>query len=108
MKFNHYAYIFLGVGMDEKKHRSMMKSDQTTCVIVGLDPANKARVVELAKELVADGAQMIELCGGFGAIWAAKVIEALKGTVPVGGVFYGPESRGQLVELGLGNPVKFE
>ena len=108
MKFSQYAYIFLGAGMDEKKHRTAMKSDQTTCVVVGLDPANKDHVVSLAKELVAEGAQMIELCGGFGPLWVAKIIEALKGAVPVGGVFYGPEARKQLVDLGLGQPAKFE
>lgn len=107
MKFNQYAYIFIGVGMDEKKHRTVFKSDQNTCIMVGLDPSNKARVVELAKELVAEGVQMIELCGGFGPLWVAKVLEALKGSVPVGGVYYGPEARQQLVDLGLGQCVKF-
>lgn len=108
MKFNQYAYIFIAPGMDEKKHRSVMKTDQATCVMVGLDPAHKDHVIALSKELIADGAQMIELCGGFGPLWVAKVIEATKGAVPVGGVFYGPEARKQLVDLGLGQSVKFE
>jgi hypothetical protein len=102
MEFNHYAYIFLSPGMDENKNRSVMKSDQATCVIVGLDPKNKSRVVDIAKELIADGAQMIELCGGFGSVWMAKIIEATNGAVPIGGVFYGPEARKKLVDLGLG------
>ena len=48
-----------------------------------------------------------KLSGGFGPIWMGKVIEALKGSVPVGGVFYGPEARKQLVDLGLVHPMKF-
>ena len=46
---------------------------------------------------------MIELCGGFGPTWIAKVNAALNGDIPVGGVFYGPETRKQLVDL-LSNP----
>lgn len=107
MQFSQYAYIFLAPGMDAKTHRSVMKTDQATCVIVGIDPTNKSQVTELAKELVANGAQMLELCGGFGPLWVAKVIEAVKGSVPVGGVFYGPEARKQLVDLGLVQTVKF-
>jgi len=36
--------------------------------------------------------QLIELCGGFGPIWTAKVIEELDGAIPVGSVGYGPEA----------------
>jgi len=42
--------------------------------------------------LVADGVQLIELCGGFGPIWTAKLIEAIDDAVPVGSVAYGPEA----------------
>lgn len=48
--------------------------------------------VAAAKEMVAEGIQLIELCGGFGPVWAAKVIEAIDHAVPVGAVGYGPES----------------
>lgn len=45
-----------------------------------------------AKRLVAEGVQLIELCGGFGPIWTARVIEAIDDAVPVGSVAYGPEA----------------
>jgi hypothetical protein len=46
----------------------------------------------VARTLVSEGVQLIELCGGFGPLWTAKVIEAIGPAVPVGAVGYGPES----------------
>lgn len=42
--------------------------------------------------MVAEGIQLIELCGGFSPVWAGKIIEAIDYAVPVGVVAYGPES----------------
>ena len=42
--------------------------------------------------MVDDGVELIELCGGFGPVWTARVLEAVDGAVPVGAVGYGPES----------------
>lgn len=53
-------------------------------------------VLEVAEQLVGDGVQLIELCGGFGPVWAGKVIEAIDGAVPVGAVGYGPEAVDQV------------
>ncbi|MFF0738855.1 DUF6506 family protein [Streptomyces sp. NPDC004111] len=40
--------------------------------------------------------QLIELCEGFGPVWAGRVIEAIDGAVPVGTVGYGPEAVDQV------------
>ena len=48
--------------------------------------------IEVAKQMVADGVQLIELCGGFRPVWAGKIIEEINYAVPVGVVAYGPES----------------
>lgn len=48
--------------------------------------------IEVAKQMVAEGIQLIELCGGFSPVWAGKIIEAIDYAVPVGVVAYGPES----------------
>ena len=58
--------------------------------VVGVsDPAEG---IEVAKTMVAEGIQLIELCGGFSPVWAGKIIEAINYQVPVGVVAYGPES----------------
>jgi hypothetical protein len=48
--------------------------------------------IAVAQKMVADGVQLIELCGGFSPVWAGKIIEAIEYQVPVGVVAYGPES----------------
>lgn len=99
MKFNNYAYIFLGPNLNPETNKVCIKTEQLTFTIVGIDFNNKAASIEVAKQLVANGAQMIELCGGFGPTWITKITEALGPTVPVGGVFYGPEWRKPLLDL---------
>ena len=46
----------------------------------------------MARELVDGGIQLLELCGGFGPVGTARVLEAIGHRVPVGSVGYGPES----------------
>ena len=52
----------------------------------------------VAVELVDGGVQFIELCGGFGPVGAAKVIEAVGG-VAVGVVTFGAESISKLAAV---------
>lgn len=58
--------------------------------VVGVDNASKGP--EVAKVMLAEGIQLIELCGGFSPAWAGKVLEAVEYKIPVGVVAYGPES----------------
>ncbi len=99
MKFNSYVYIFLGPELDPVRDRSVIKTEKLTFTSIGLDFNHKEKVLEVAKDCVSHGAQMIELCGGFGPIWIAKVYEAIDNAVPVGGVAYGPEARKPLLDL---------
>lgn len=46
----------------------------------------------LARQLVEDGVELIELCGGFGGAGLAAVVSAVQGRVPVGAVFFGVEA----------------
>ena len=58
--------------------------------VVGVSDPSEG--ITAAKEMVAEGIQLIELCGGFSPVWAGKIIEAIEYKVPVGIVAYGPES----------------
>jgi hypothetical protein len=53
------------------------------------DPAEGPNV---AIELADAGVELIELDGGFGSLWAAKIFEAIGGRAPVGFVSFGIES----------------
>lgn len=99
MSLNYWAYIFLSPGFDENSHTTEMSSTSCRVKLVGIDMNEKEKVVDIAKKLVADGVQMIELCGGFGPLWIAKITEAIKGAVPVGSVAYGPEARQPLLDI---------
>lgn len=101
MALKFWAYIFLSPGFDPKKDSTTLDSGQTRFKAVGIDITQKEKVVAVAKELVKEGVQLIELCGGFGPLWVAKVIEATEGAVPVGTVVYGPEARKPLLDIFL-------
>lgn len=99
MALRNWAFIFLSPGFDAKQHVSTMESDSCRFTAIGIDINKKEQVIGIAKQLVADGVQLIELCGGFGPVWISKVSEAIQGAVPVGGVFSGPEARKPMLDL---------
>ena len=90
MALTKFGFIVTGKGLDPHTHHVEMQSNAFTMIAVGVADPDQATVV--ARELVAGGIQLLELCGGFGPLGAAKVIEALDNCIPVGSVAYGPES----------------
>ena len=99
MKFNSFAFIFLSPGFCPEDNTVATKKDNYRFKAVGIDMANKEKALDVAEQLVEEGYQMIELCGGFGPEWAYKVAERLENKIPVGTVFYGPQFRQQLADL---------
>jgi len=99
MALKYWAYIFLSPGFNPKEHTTELKSAECRFKTVGISMDKKELVIEVAKQLVAEGVQMIELCGGFGPLWIAKVSEAINYSVPVGSVAYGPEARKPLLDI---------
>ena len=53
----------------------------------------------LARRLVEEGVELIELCGGFGGAGLGAVVSAVKGRVPVGAVFFGVEASAGLKHI---------
>lgn len=90
MALAHFGFIVTGAGYEPATHRVTLASPAITTTMVGVSHPSQALAV--AQAMVADGVQLIELCGGFGPVWTAQVIAAIEGAVPVGSVAYGPES----------------
>lgn len=78
---------FIGTGDDFIQHQG---TERFSMKVVGVRSASQGPAV--AREMVAEGIQLIELCGGFGPVWTSKVLEAIEYKIPVGSVSYGPES----------------
>ncbi|AFM23474.1 DUF6506 family protein [Desulfomonile tiedjei] len=76
------AFIFIAPEGDPLQHRSWVKTPHVELLAIAVkDYADAARV---SKDLAAAGIQAIELCGGFGNVGTAKVVEAVGGQIPVG------------------------
>ena len=68
-----------------------------TLVCVGVP--HVADAPDVARQMLADGVELIELCGGFGGAGLASVISAVDGRIPVGAVFYGVDASSGLQRL---------
>ena len=99
MPLKHFAYIYMSPGFSPEKDTITTKSEQCRFTAVGIELGQQADALQVVKDLVADGAQMIEVCGGFGPKWLTKFSEAIEYAVPIGGAFYGPEAREQLLTI---------
>ena len=97
MALTRFGFIVAGTGLDATRNRMVMKAGNFEMIAIGVGRASDGPAA--AKALVEDGVQLIELCGAFGPIWTAKVIEAIDAKVPVGYVGYGPEAITQMHKL---------
>ena len=76
------VFMFLAPEAEPEKHRAIISTPVVELHVVGVKDYEEA--CKIAKELVNDGIGAIELCGGFGHKGVAKIVEAVKGKVPVG------------------------
>ncbi|WP_375318198.1 DUF6506 family protein [Spiroplasma endosymbiont of Virgichneumon dumeticola] len=94
-----WAFIYLNPGFNEQNNSFKTKVGPCQFQVIALDVNEKALAIDIAKRLLSEGVQTIELCGGFGPQWVTKISEAIEYKIPVGGVMYGPEFRKSLYEL---------
>ncbi|MGW2393522.1 DUF6506 family protein [Streptomyces lydicamycinicus] len=94
MALTHWGFIYTAAGSAADGDVSVVDTGECRTVLVGVEKPEQALAV--ARRLVGEGVQLIELCGGFGPVWAGRVIEAIDGAVPVGTVGYGPEAVDQV------------
>ncbi|MEW6266749.1 MAG: DUF6506 family protein [Thermodesulfobacteriota bacterium] len=78
------AFIFVAPEADPAQHRAWVETPVVNLLAVGAK--NYEEAAKLARELAGQGIQAIELCGGFGNLGTAKIVEAVGGKIPVGAV----------------------
>ncbi|MFN8597820.1 MAG: DUF6506 family protein [Anaerolineae bacterium] len=76
------AFVFLAPQVDPQQHRQRVCTPEVELTAVAVN--NYSEAVQVCQQLVADGIAAIELCGGFGAIGAAQIAEAVQGQAAVG------------------------
>jgi len=92
------AHLFAGPDLDSAKHRVVIETPTISIIIIGNKDIDEA--ANTAKRLVKEeGVQLIELCGAFGPVGTAKVIEAVGDEIPVASVSYGLEVAAKALPL---------
>ena len=76
------AFMFLAPGADPAIHRSVIKTPEVELIAVGV--GSYAIAEQTAKNLVDEGVNAIELCGGFGIEGTARVKQAVLDKAVVG------------------------
>jgi len=92
MALERFGFIVIG-----DQFENTIGSEQFKMKVVGIKKPNEA--IEIAQAMVDEGIQAIELCGAFGPVWTAKILEAVDYQVPIGAVTYGPESIPKLLKV---------
>jgi hypothetical protein len=93
----NYGFIFLSPNADPLTHRAVVETRGFKTTLVAVPDPSDAPSVAVA--LLAEGVQLLELCGAFGPHWTDRVLEAVQHRVPVGAVSYGVESVAALTAL---------
>jgi hypothetical protein len=83
MSFN-FAFIFVTKDANSSSHRGVVETPSVKCTIVAV--RDYAEAEKIARELVTEGVQAIELCGGFGHSGTARVAAAVAGKAHVGSI----------------------
>jgi len=93
------AHILHSEGANPATDRFVRENDKVRMIIVFVPNHEDAPAVAAAL-VEHDNVELIELDGGLGPIGAAKVIEAVGGTVPIGSVMFGAESLASAAAFG--------
>jgi hypothetical protein len=78
------AFLFVAPDVDPAVHRALVVTPAVELTVVGAQ--NYAQAEQVARDLVAEGIEAIELCGGFGNEGTARIAKAVQGKAAVGAV----------------------
>jgi hypothetical protein len=102
MALTQFAMIIKGPGYDPALHHASILSPVFSTTVVCVSSFEQA--IPVAKELVQQGIQLIELCGGFTPEQASSIHDSIDKQIPVGGVRYSSDEQRQLALL-FGKPA---
>ena len=78
------GFIYVATGLDPAKQRATIPSSDINMTVVGCSNYDQAE--EVARELVAKGCTVVELCAGFGNEGIARIKKAVGPGIAVGAV----------------------
>jgi len=88
VKITHFGFIMIGSGYIPTKHKTIIKSETFRTTIAGVSKREEA--LSVAKWMIEEGAQVVELCGGFKPADAEEIMTATNNEVPIGVVQFSP------------------
>jgi len=97
MDIKRYGFIVKGPGYDPKVHRCVIENPSFRTEVVCVSSVNDA--LDVARNFVRDGVEVIELCGGFGEFDVNEITASLRSDVPVGYVVFSKEESCKLERL---------
>jgi len=92
-----WGFIYTLGDTSEAMRRDVAGSPACELICIGVPTVTDGPAA--AKDLVAAGVELIELCGAFAGPGLSAVLDAVDGKVPVGAVFYGGEAGSGLHRL---------
>ncbi|WP_028021588.1 DUF6506 family protein [Enterovibrio calviensis] len=91
---SRYGFIIKSPDYQQEQHQSVIESPLFRTEILGVSSDDQA--LGAAQKLIANGAQVVELCGGFGQESAEKIIAKLDSDIPIGYVQFSEQEMKKL------------
>lgn len=92
-----YGFIVKGPGYRVGKDLATIDSGLFCTTIMAVATVDDASIA--AKEMIKDGLEVVELCGGFTLKDKENIIESINGAVPVGSVEFSEKENEKLTNL---------
>lgn len=89
MRVTRCGFLFKGCGLQSDRCRHTFEAPEFAMEIRGVASLEDGEA--MARELVASGVQLLDLCGGFDETMIGRIVTAVEGKIPVGGCPLPPE-----------------
>ncbi|MBW8184311.1 DUF6506 family protein [Shewanella nanhaiensis] len=97
MTLSNYGFIVLAKEYQPTQNSSVIENKYFKTQVVGVSTVEQA--ITVCRELIEEGVQVIELCGGFGEENASKIINSLDSQTPIGFVGFSVSETQKLTKL---------